>query len=71
MSHNRAFEAVSVQDASGETRFNMVIPITCFVMDISGFVHASRVEHFEQICARQGRKQRSSYPKSSLIKRIG
>jgi len=70
MSHSRAFESVSIQDVIVETRFKMVIQITWFEMDISDFVHASRVEHFEQICARLGRKQRSSYPKSSLIKRI-
>jgi len=69
MSHSRAFESVSIQDVIVETRFKMVIQITWFEMDISDFVHASRVEYFEQIRARLGRKQRSSYPKSSLIKR--
>jgi hypothetical protein len=48
----------------------MVIPIAWFEMDISDFVHSSRVEYFEQMRQRLGRKQRSWYQKSSLIKGI-
>jgi len=49
MSHSIAFESASFQDVIVEMRFKMVIPIVWFEMDISDFVHASRVEHFEQI----------------------
>jgi hypothetical protein len=57
MSHSRAFESVSFQDDIVQMRFTMVIPIACFEMDISDFVHSSRVEHFEQIRPRLRRKQ--------------